>query len=76
MPVAVDVDVSDYQLGWHDTEDGYVFKPKKGLNEDIIREMSMLKKEPDWMLEFRLKSYRRFLKKPMPTWGGSAPYVP
>ncbi|MBU1494070.1 MAG: Fe-S cluster assembly protein SufB, partial [Actinobacteria bacterium] len=48
----------------------YVFKPKKGLNEAIIREMSGMKKEPAWMLEFRLKSYRRFLAKPVPDWGG------
>ena len=29
-----------------------------------------MKKEPEWMLEFRLKAYKRFLRKPMPTWGG------
>ncbi len=65
----IGVDLSRYQLGWHDEED-YVFKPKKGLNEDIIREMSWLKGEPRWMLEFRLKAYRRFLRRPMPGWGG------
>jgi Fe-S cluster assembly protein SufB len=40
------------------------------LNEEIIREMSAIKKEPEWMLEFRLKAYKRFLRKPVPTWGG------
>ena len=65
----VDIDLGAYQLGWHDEED-YVFKPKKGLNEEIIREMSAMKKEPEWMLEFRLKAYQRFLRKPIPTWGG------
>jgi Fe-S cluster assembly protein SufB len=40
------------------------------LNEEIIREMSRIKAEPDWMLAFRLKAYQRFLAKPMPTWGG------
>jgi len=65
----VDLDLGKYSLGWSDEED-YVFKPRKGLNEEIIREMSSMKKEPEWMLEFRLKSYRRFLNKPMPTWGG------
>jgi Fe-S cluster assembly protein SufB len=65
----IGVDLSKYKLGWSDEED-YVFKPKKGLNEDIIREMSWLKGEPDWMLDFRLKSYSRFEKRPMPTWGG------
>jgi len=65
----VDIDLGAYQLGWSDKED-YVFKPKKGLNEEIIREMSAIKKEPEWMLEFRLKAYQRFLRKPVPTWGG------
>ncbi len=65
----VDIDLGSYQLGWSDEED-YIFKPEKGLTEDLIRTMSSMKKEPEWMLEFRLKSYRRFLKKPTPTWGG------
>ena len=65
----VDIDLGKYQLGWSDAED-YVFKPKKGLNEEIIREMSAMKDEPEWMLAFRLKAYERFLRKPVPTWGG------
>ncbi len=66
----VDIDLGKYQLGWHDSEDDYVFKPKKGLNEEILREISSMKNEPEWMLEFRLKAYKRFLRKPVPTWGG------
>ena len=66
----VELDLGAYQLGWHDSEEGYVFKPRKGLNEDIIREMSKMKNEPHWMLDFRLKAYKRFLSRPMPTWGG------
>ena len=66
----VDIDLGSYKLGWHDSEDDYIFKPQKGLNEEIIREMSRIKDEPQWMLDFRLKSYSRFLKKPLPTWGG------
>src|SRR6185369_6005075 len=64
-----DLDLGKYKLGWSDAEE-YVFKPKRGLNEDIIREMSWMKGEPDWMRDFRLKSYQRFLKRPMPNWGG------
>lgn len=41
----------------------------KGLNEEVIREMSRIKGEPEWMLEFRLKSYETFKKMPMQTWG-------
>jgi Fe-S cluster assembly protein SufB len=65
----VDLDLGKYQLGWSDEED-YVFKPRKGLNEELLREISAMKDEPEWMLEFRLKAYRRFLRKPVPTWGG------
>ena len=64
---SVDIDLGQYQLGWSDEED-YVFKPEKGLSEELIREMSRMKKEPEWMLEFRLKAYQRFLRKPMPDW--------
>ncbi|MCY3850280.1 MAG: Fe-S cluster assembly protein SufB [Acidimicrobiaceae bacterium] len=65
----IGIDLGKYQLGWSDEED-YVFKPQKGLNEEILREMSWLKGEPQWMLDFRLKSYRRFGDRPMPHWGG------
>src|SRR5579863_6725110 len=61
------LDLGRYQLGWSDEED-YVFKPKKGLNEDIVREMSAIKKEPDWMRDFRLKALARFERKPMAAW--------
>ena len=70
MTTTVDIDLGAYKLGWSDPEDDYVFKPEKGLSEDIIREMSFIKGEPDWMLNFRLKAYRRFMARPMPTWGG------
>ena len=39
------------------------------MNEDVIRELSAAKGEPEWMLEFRLKSYETFKKMPMQTWG-------
>ena len=69
MSGTVDLDLGKYQLGWSDAED-YVFKPKKGLSAEVIRQMSGMKHEPAWMLEFRLKAYERFLRKPVPTWGG------
>ncbi|MFO7299920.1 MAG: Fe-S cluster assembly protein SufB, partial [Actinomycetes bacterium] len=65
----VDIDLGGYQLGWHD-EVELAFEPRKGLDEDVIRQMSAMKGEPEWMLDFRLKAYKRFLAKPMPTWGG------
>ncbi|MTA19437.1 MAG: Fe-S cluster assembly protein SufB, partial [Actinobacteria bacterium] len=65
----LDLDLGRYKLGWSDAED-YVFKPKRGLDENIIKEMSWMKGEPDWMRDYRLKSYAQFLKRPMPNWGG------
>ena len=62
-------DLGSYALGWSDEED-YVFKPRRGLDSDIVREMSFMKKEPEWMLDFRLKSLNRFERRPLPTWGG------
>ena len=63
------VDLGRYQLGWSDEVD-YVFKPKRGLSEDIVREISGIKSEPEWMLKQRLKALRHFEKRPMPNWGG------
>ncbi|RMF27143.1 MAG: Fe-S cluster assembly protein SufB [Chloroflexi bacterium] len=61
---------SDYaeKYGFRVPED-YVFKARKGLDEEIVREISWLKGEPEWMLEFRLKALEIFWRKPMPTWG-------
>src|ERR1700759_4985308 len=64
------LDLDRYKLGWSDVEDYYVYKPKKGLSEDSIREMSWMKGEPDWMTNRRLKALRHFERRPMPTWGG------
>ena len=58
------IDLGKYKLGWHDTEQ-YVYEPKKGLNEDVVREISHRKSEPEWMTKFRLNSLKRFERKPM-----------
>jgi Fe-S cluster assembly protein SufB len=64
------VDLSyDYKYGFRDSEEHYSFKSQKGLNEEIVRQISALKGEPDWMTEFRLKSLQIFNSKPMPNWG-------
>ncbi len=58
------------KYGFHDTEEFYTFKSRKGLSEEVVAEISLMKGEPEWMTEFRLKSLEIFRKKPMPTWGG------
>jgi Fe-S cluster assembly protein SufB len=61
--------IGEYQYGFKDPEN-YVFKSRKGLDEDVVRQISAMKGEPGWMLEFRLKALDHFMKRPMPTWGG------
>ena len=56
------------KYGFHDAEQ-HVFKTRKGLNPEIVTEISKHKGEPAWMLEYRLKALEIFEKKPMPTWG-------
>ena len=51
------------------TEIDYVHKSRRGIGEDVVREISALKHEPQWMLDFRLKALDTFLDMPMPTWG-------
>jgi Fe-S cluster assembly protein SufB len=65
-----ELDLDRYKLGWSDVEDYYVFKPKRGINTDIVREMSWMKGEPQWMTDRRLKGLMHFEKRPMPNWGG------
>ena len=56
------------KYGFADAED-YIFKAEKGLNEEMLRAMSLMKQEPEWMLDIRLKAYQHFLERPMPDWG-------
>jgi Fe-S cluster assembly protein SufB len=57
-----------YEYGWADP-DVAGLSAKRGLNEDVVREISALKNEPEWMLQTRLKGLKLFNKKPLPTWG-------
>ena len=58
----------DYQYGFHD-KDISVFDTGKGLNEDVVRQISKIKGEPEWMTEFRVNAFHVFEKMPMPKWG-------
>ena len=59
-----------YKYGWHDSEMKPLHVMKKGLNADVVAEISHIKHEPEWMTKLRLKAYRHFEARPMPTWGG------
>jgi Fe-S cluster assembly protein SufB len=62
-------DIGDYKYGFHDRDDNYVFKSQRGLNKEVVENISRMKGEPQWMLDFRLKALEHFLARPMPTWG-------
>ncbi|XBH22641.1 Fe-S cluster assembly protein SufB [Jonesiaceae bacterium BS-20] len=60
--------IGAYEYGWHDS-DAAGELAKRGLSEDVVRNISKLKDEPEWMLNQRLKALKLFRKKPMPSWG-------
>ena len=68
-------DIGKYEYGWHDANDAGA-TARRGLNEDVVRDISSKKNEPDWMLQMRLKGLRLFEKKPMhyiwPEWPSEA----
>ena len=64
----LDMDYSKYDF--KDSTELYVHLSKKGLSKEVVESISKMKNEPQWMLDFRLRSYEIFMKKPMPQWGG------
>ncbi|ANZ94732.1 MULTISPECIES: Fe-S cluster assembly protein SufB [Brochothrix] len=62
-------ELSEYEYGFHD-KDVSVFRTERGLTAEIVTEISNMKEEPQWMLDFRLRSLEQFYKMPMPQWGG------
>ena len=60
--------LGNYEFGWADPDIAGA-TAKRGLSEDVVREISALKNEPQWMLDYRLKALRLFERKPMPNWG-------
>jgi Fe-S cluster assembly protein SufB len=57
-----------YEFGWSDKDDAGT-TAKRGINEDVVRDISSKKSESDWMLQTRLKGFNFFERKPMPSWG-------
>ena len=60
--------IGDYKYGFRDPET-HVFKSRKGLNENVVRQISFQKDEPEWMLKYRLRALKHFDQRPIPTWG-------
>jgi Fe-S cluster assembly protein SufB len=61
--------IGQYQYGFRDP-DVSIFKTRKGLDREVVEQISAMKGEPQWMLDFRLKALEHFLQRPMPDWGG------
>ncbi|MFM1917950.1 MAG: hypothetical protein RJB01_1465, partial [Actinomycetota bacterium] len=62
--------LSRYDYGWSDSDTAGA-SARRGLNEEVVRDISAKKNEPEWMLDLRLKGLRLFDKKPMPAWGSN-----
>jgi Fe-S cluster assembly protein SufB len=61
-------DLGRYEYGWADSDTAGA-SARRGLSDEVVRDISGLKNEPQWMLDLRLKALRLFDKKPMPNWG-------
>ena len=60
--------LGQYEFGWSDS-DAAGASARRGINEEVVTDISTLKSEPEWMLKLRLKGLALFGRKPMPTWG-------
>jgi Fe-S cluster assembly protein SufB len=67
--VVAQLGLDEYKFGFRD-EVEYKFKSRKGLDEDIVRQISAQKNEPEWMLKKRLQALKHALQRPWPKWGG------
>ncbi len=64
-----ELELEEYKYGFSVPEN-YAYKAEKGLTEKTVRQISEMKGEPEWMLDFRLRGYKHFKERPMPQWGG------
>ena len=63
--------VGEYKAGWHDPENSTI-RFDFGLSEEVVRQISKLKEEPEWMTDIRVKAFKHFSERPMPTWGNTS----
>ena len=63
-----------YNYGWHDSDEAGR-NARRGLDEDVVRYISSVKNEPEWMLKNRLKALRLFERRPMPAWGPDLSFI-
>ena len=63
--------VGEYKAGWHDPDNSTI-RFDFGLSEEVVRQISELKEEPEWMTDIRVKAFKHFSERPMPTWGNTS----
>jgi Fe-S cluster assembly protein SufB len=66
--------IGDYRYGFSDP-DNSVFKTRRGLDSNVVEQISAMKGEPTWMLEFRLKALEHYMSRPMPAWGADISHL-
>jgi Fe-S cluster assembly scaffold protein SufB len=74
MSQTYEMEQDSYAPGFHVAEN-YAFKSKKGLDQQIVEQISEMKGEPSWMRDFRLKSLKHFVQRPVPTWGADLSHI-
>ncbi|MFD2045142.1 Fe-S cluster assembly protein SufB [Ornithinibacillus salinisoli] len=62
-------EIDEYKYGFSD-KDVSIFRTERGLTRKVVEEISKMKEEPQWMLDYRLKALQHFYDRPMPQWGG------
>jgi Fe-S cluster assembly protein SufB len=70
----IDHIVGEYQFGFK-TDSTPIFDTGKGINEAIVRQISAIKKEPQWMTDYRVASYKNFVDIPNPNWGPDLSFI-
>jgi Fe-S cluster assembly protein SufB len=66
---------NEYKYGFRDSDDHYSFKSSKGLNREVVQQISDMKNEPKWMRDIRLKALDVFWQKPTPSWAGDLSHL-
>src|SRR3972149_2279175 len=76
MATKAEVKPMDYsKYDFHDSTDTYAEKFPKGISEAVVKRLSERKGEPEWMMQFRIRAYRHFVSRPMPTWGADLSHI-
>ncbi|NLK12133.1 MAG: Fe-S cluster assembly protein SufB [Candidatus Phytoplasma sp.] len=70
----IDSIIGDYQYGFI-TESKPILDTGKGINQEIVKQISQIKKEDDWMMQYRLDSYKKFTEIPNPNWGPDLSFI-